>query len=166
MKTLKKEPIQSLVSATPNPVLQVCEIELIYKPAVKPSQRPKVQTSQEVYDLLRENWDENKIELVEEFKIMLLNRANKVIGLVSISLGGFAGTIADPKVIFSAALKAGASSLILAHNHPSGNIKPSSADISLTQKIIAAGGFLDIAIFDHIILTAEGYMSFADEGMM
>lgn len=166
MKTLKKEPIQSFVSATANPVLQVCEIELIYKPAVKPSQRPKVETSQEVYDLLRENWDENKIELVEEFKIMLLNRANKVIGLVSISLGGFAGTIADPKVIFSAALKAGASSLILAHNHPSGNIKPSSADISLTQKITAAGGFLDIAVLDHIIITAEGYMSFADEGMM
>ena len=94
---------------------------------------------------------------------MLLNRANKVIGLVDISVGGFAGTIADPKVIFGAALKAGASSLILAHNHPSGNLKPSKADISLTHKLISAGSFLDISVFDHIIITAEGYLSFADE---
>ncbi|HEY0669397.1 MAG TPA: JAB domain-containing protein [Sphingobacteriaceae bacterium] len=165
MKTLKKEPIPFVTSST-NPVLKVCEIELIYKPTIKPSQRPQVGTSQEVHELLRENWDENKIELVEEFKVMLLNRANKVIGLVDISLGGFAGTIADPKVIFVAALKAGASSLILAHNHPSGNLKPSKADISLTHKIISAGCFLDISVFDHIIITAEGYLSFADESLM
>ncbi len=165
MKTLKKEPIPFVTSST-NPVLKVCEIELIYKPIIKPSQRPQVSTSQEVHELLRENWDENKIELVEEFKVMLLNRANKVIGLVDISLGGFSGTIADPKVIFVAALKAGASSLIMAHNHPSGNLKPSKADISLTQKITAAGTLLDITVWDHIIITAEGYMSFADECLM
>ncbi|MES2873713.1 MAG: JAB domain-containing protein [Bacteroidota bacterium] len=96
---------------------------MIYKPTIKPSQRPQVATSQEVHELLRENWDENKIELIEEFKVMLLNRTSKVIGLVDISLGGFSGTIADPKVIFVAALKAGASALIMAHNHPSGNFK-------------------------------------------
>ncbi len=164
MKTLKKEPNQFVTDT--NPVLKVCEIELIYKPVIKPSQRPQVSTSQEVHELLRGNWDENKIELVEEFKVMLLNRANKVIGLVDISVGGFAGTIADPKVIFGAALKAGASSLILAHNHPSGNLKPSKADISLTHKLISAGSFLDISVFDHIIITAEGYLSFADECLM
>lgn len=162
MRTLKNAPTPSTV----NPVLRVCEMELIYKSVVKPSQRPKVETSKEVHDLLRDNWDENKIELVEEFKVLLLNRANKVIGLVEISLGGFAGTVADPKVIFAAALKAGASSLILAHNHPSGNTRPCSADIPLTQKIIAAGGFLDISVLDHLILTGETYLSFADEGLI
>lgn len=166
MKTLKNEPIPSTINAKINPVLRVCEIELVYKPVVKSSQRPKVETSKEVHDLLRGNWDENKIELVEEFKVLLLNRANKVIGLVEISLGGFAGTVADPKVIFAAALKAGASSLILTHNQPSGNLKPSQADISLTHKIISAGAFLDISVLDHLILTTEGYMSFADEAMM
>lgn len=112
MKTLKKEPKPIVTNATTNPLLQVCEIELIYRPIIKPSQRPKIGTSQEVHHLFRENWDENKIEIIEQFKVMLLNRANKVIGLVEISTGGFAGTFADPKVIFSAALKAGASPLI------------------------------------------------------
>ena len=165
MKTLKKEQIPFVTSIT-NHLLKVCEIEFIYKPIIRPSQRPQVATSQEVHELLRENWDENKIELVEEFKVMLLNRANKVIGLVDISLGGFSGTIADPKVIFVAALKAGASALIMAHTHPSGNLKPSKADISLTQKITAAGTLLDITVWDHIIITAEGYLSFADECLM
>ena len=115
MRSQKKEPLPFVSNATTNPLLQVCEIELIYKPVIKPSQRPMIGTSQEVHDLLRENWDENKLEIIEQFKVMMLNRANKVIGLVDISTGGFAGTVADPKVIFAAALKAGASSLILAH---------------------------------------------------
>jgi DNA repair protein RadC len=77
-----------------------------------------------------------------------------------------AGTIADPKVIFSAALKACASSIILSHNHPSGNLKPSNADIQLTKKIVNAGNLLDIAVLDHVIVSAEGYYSFADEGLL
>ena len=165
MKTLKKEPTPFVTSST-NPVLKVCEIELIYKPAIRPSQRPQVATSQELRELLQENCDENKIKLVEEFKVILLNMANRVIGLVDISLGRFSGTIADPKVIFVTDLKAGASSLILAHNHPSGNLKSSRSDISLTQKIIAADGLLDISVLDHLIMTAEGYLSFADESLM
>jgi DNA repair protein RadC len=104
--------------------------------------------------------------LVEEFKILLLNRAGRVIGCYEVSFGGFAGTVADPKVIFAVALKSCASSIVLAHNHPSGNLKPSQSDINLTQKLIQAGKYLEINVLDHIILTREGYYSFADEGMM
>lgn len=155
METLEKTPMS-----------QVAEIQITYNPVIKPSQRPKIDCSRDVYELLSNNWDVNKIEFVEQFKIILLNRANRVLGILDISTGGFAGTVADPKVIFGAALKAAASSIILAHNHPSGNLKPSHADIALTQKIATAGTFLDIAVLEHIILTSEGYLSFADEGLM
>jgi DNA repair protein RadC len=96
---------------------------------------------------------------------MLLNRANKVLGVLEISSGGISGTVADPKLIFAAALKAGASGLILSHNHPSSNLKPSQADISLTKKVKEGGTLLEIFVLDHIIVTSEGYYSFADENV-
>ena len=133
---------------------------------VKPSQRPKVCTSGEVHEILKVNWDADLLELQEQFKIMLLNRANRVLGIVEISSGGIAGTIADPKLIFAIGLKAGASAIILSHNHPSCQLKPAQSDISLTIKIIQGGNLLDIAVLDHIIVTAEGYLSFSDEGLM
>ncbi|OJW81776.1 MAG: DNA repair protein [Bacteroidetes bacterium 46-16] len=144
----------------------VAEIELVYKTKIKASQRPKVTSSKEVYNVLLQSWDKNKIEFVEQFKILLLNRCGRILGIVEVSTGGIAGTVADPKVIFSAALKANASSLILAHNHPSGNIKPSEADKYLTRKIKEVGKLLDISVLDHIIVTTEGYCSLADEGEM
>lgn len=144
----------------------VSEINVTYRPKFKTSERPKVSTSKEVYDILINNWDLDKMELLEQFKILLLNRANRVIGIYEVSSGGMAGTVADPKLIFSTALKACASSIILSHNHPSGNLKPSQADIALTQKLIAAGSFLDIAVLDHLIMTSEGYYSFEDEGII
>jgi len=149
-----------------SPLNQVSEIQLTYSPIVKPSQRPKIEKSLDVYTLLLNNWDLGKIDFIEQFKIMLLNRANKVLGIVNVSTGGVAGTVADPKVIFSAALKANASVIILSHNHPSGNLKPSQADLDLTRKLIAAGNYLDINVIEHIILTSEGYLSFADEGII
>lgn len=102
----------------------------------------------------------------EEFWIILLNRANVVMKKESISAGGVAGTVADPKIIFKKALEQLASSIILVHNHPSGNIKPSAADISLTKKMKEAGQFLDLPILDHIIFTNNDYYSFADEGVL
>ncbi|MER2996546.1 RadC family protein [Pontibacter populi] len=102
----------------------------------------------------------------EEFWIILLNRANIVMNKESISAGGVAGTVADPKIIFKKALEQLASSVILVHNHPSGNTKPSAADISLTKKMKEAGLFLDLPILDHIIFTNTDYYSFADEGML
>src|SRR3954467_2281465 len=86
--------------------MQVSEVELVYKTKVKASERPLVSTSKEVYELLKKYWDENKIDFIEQFKILLLNRANRVIGIYEISTGGVSGTIADPKLIFIAALKA------------------------------------------------------------
>ncbi len=99
---------------------RVAEIQLTYKSNVKPSQRPKISGSKDAYNVLVENWDSSKIEFVEQFKVMLLNRANKVLGIFKVSSGGSTGTVADPKLIFAAAIKANACGIILAHNHPSG----------------------------------------------
>jgi DNA repair protein RadC len=102
--------------------------------------------------------------LHEEFWIILLNKRNAILNKILISKGGLAGTVADPKIIFKAALEHNAASIILAHNHPSGNLKPSPADIKLTKKIVEAGRMLDISILDHVIFCDKKYYSFADEG--
>jgi DNA repair protein RadC len=102
----------------------------------------------------------------EEFWVLLLNRANHVMRVDKVSQGGVAGTVADPKIIFKQALEHLASSIILAHNHPSGNRRPSQADITLTRKLRDAGTLLDLPILDHLIFTDDGYYSFADEGIL
>lgn len=146
---------------------QVAEIQLSYKTNVNPADRAKITCSNDSYDILLEKWDKDSLEFVEEFKILILNRQNRVLGIVPISKGGVAGTVADPKLIFAAALKANGSSIILAHNHPSGNLKPSEADIRLTKKLVEAGKFLELPVLDHIILTPfHSYYSFADEGIL
>jgi DNA repair protein RadC len=142
------------------------EIELVYKSKVKASERPSVLTSSDAYNILLKTWDEGKIDLVEQFKVLFLNRANKVLGIYQVSTGGITGTVADPRLIFTAALKSNCVSLILSHNHPSGNLKPSRADEELTSKMKQAGSFLDIQVVDHLIITSEKYLSFADEGLL
>ena len=102
----------------------------------------------------------------EEFWILMLNRANKVVAKKNVSKGGVSGTIADAKMIFKPALEKLASSIILCHNHPSGNLKPSDADIKLTSKLKAAGTSLDIPVLDHLIIGDNAYYSFADEGIL
>ncbi len=102
----------------------------------------------------------------EEFRILLLNRANQVIANILIGQGGFSGTVADPKIIFKEALAHSATSIILAHNHPSGNTKPSEQDKSLTKKLKQGGENLEIQILDHIIIGNNKYYSFADEGIL
>lgn len=101
----------------------------------------------------------------EEFWILLLSRSNEVLRPVLVSIGGMSGTVADPKVIFKHALENSASSLILIHNHPSGNLNPSQADKELTRQLQQGGKLLDIPILDHLIFTDQGYFSFADEGL-
>jgi DNA repair protein RadC len=145
---------------------QVAEVELVYKSKVKASERPTVKTSKEAAGLLTQLWNPDKIDFVEQFQVLLLNRNNKVLGIFEASSGGISGTVADPKIIFAAAIKSTACSIIISHNHPSGNLKPSQADEQLTQKIKNAGLFLDIKLLDHIIITSEGYYSFADEGLL
>lgn len=102
----------------------------------------------------------------EEFWVLLLNRANFVIGKYLISIGGLSGTIADPKVIFKTALEYNAAYIILAHNHPSGNLKPSKEDLQLTKKLVSGGEMMDIVVLDHLIITNKAYFSFNDEGLI
>ena len=144
----------------------VAEVELVYKSKVKASERPQIVSSKDAYDLLQLLWEEGKMDLVEQFKVLFLNRANKVLCLYNVSSGGITGTVADPRLIYSAALKVNAVALILSHNHPSGALKPSRQDEERTQKIKGAGAFLDIKVLDHLIITSEGYYSFADEGLL
>ncbi len=145
---------------------QIAEVELIYRSKVKPSDRPKITHSKDAYVIFKNHWDENKIELQEQFKVMFLNRANKVLGIYEVSTGGITGTVADPKLIFAAALKACACGIILVHNHPSNNLKPSIPDEQLTTKIKEGGKLLDIKLLDHLIISSEGYLSMADEGLV
>jgi DNA repair protein RadC len=145
---------------------QVAEVELVYRTKVKPSQRPKITTTVDAYEVLQKIWNRDKIELVEEFKVLLLNRSNKVLGVLDASSGGITGTVADPRIILAAAIKASAVGIILSHNHPSGSLKPSRADEDLTVKIKEAARYLDMTVLDHIIITSEGYFSFADEGLL
>ncbi len=148
----------------PSALYQVAEIELVYKTKVKASERPQIKTSSDAYEVLKQSWDENKIEFVEQFKVILLNRANKVLGIYELSTGGISGTVADIRLIFAAAIKCNACSIVLAHNHPSSSTKPSEADIQITRRINEAGRLLEIKLIDHIIVTVENYFSFADEG--
>lgn len=142
------------------------EIDLVYKSKVKTSERPQIKIGKDAYDLFLSTWDENKIGFIEQFKVMLLNRANKVLGIYEVSTGGVSQTVADPKLIFSAALKANASAIILSHNHPSGSVQPSKTDVDMTKKMIQAGFLLDILVIDHIIITNDEYFSFANEGLL
>jgi DNA repair protein RadC len=102
----------------------------------------------------------------EVFAVVFLNRANKINHFEIISQGGITGTVADPRIILKKALEEDAVSIILCHNHPSGNLKPSKADHELTQKIKEASKYFDIKVLDHIIVSEEGYFSFSDEGIL
>ncbi len=125
--------------------------------------KDKIKSSQDVFDILyAELSDKN----YEEFWILLLDRANQVIRKVNISEGGMSGTVADPKKIYKIALDNNASSIIIAHNHPSNNLKPSTNDIELTKKIANAGKVLDISVLDHLIIGNDKYFSFADESLI
>ncbi|TDO21331.1 JAB domain-containing protein [Pedobacter duraquae] len=145
-----------------NKTFKVAEIELAYKPNYKTADKPKIKDSNGACQILIDHWDQNKIGLLEEFKILLMNRGNRVLGVVHISSGGMGGTVADPKLIFAAALKSCANGIILSHNHPSGETQPSQEDITITRKLKHGGKLLDIQILDHIIIGHEEFYSFSD----
>ena len=147
-------------------LFKVAEVQVIYQPIRNPQQMPQIARSSDAYDIFIEHWNPNRISLIEEFKILLLNRANRVLGIFNVSSGGIAGTVVDARLIFATALKCTACAIVLAHSHPSGNLKPSTADIELTIKLKSAGEFLDITVLDHMVITPYGYFSFADEGVL
>lgn len=146
----------------------VSEIDIVYKKKVscKVSERPQMTSSREGYEILLHYWDKDKIELLEEFKVLFLSTANRVLQILSLSQGGITGTVADPRLILAGSLKVAACSIVLAHNHPSGSLKPSRADEELTQKIKCAAAYHDIKVLDHIIVSNDSYYSFADEGLL
>jgi DNA repair protein RadC len=126
-------------------------------------EKPLIKTAKDAAQILQPILAD---ETIEQFYLLHLNRANRLLKTECISTGGVSGTVADAKVIFKKALDAGASSIVLCHNHPSGNLKPSDADIELTKKIVASGKLLDINVLDHLIVANTGWYSFQDEGMM
>jgi DNA repair protein RadC len=123
----------------------------------------EVKSSRDGYNIMRRHlMDLNH----EEFWLMLISRSSKVLAKELVSKGGLSGTVADPKIIFHMALQHQASAIIMVHNHPSGNLKPSREDLVLTKKIADAGRLLDINVLDHLIITDSGYFSFGDEGLL
>jgi DNA repair protein RadC len=128
-----------------------------------PGTKPLIATSAHAYEALRGPLADLPHE---EFWLLLLDRGNRLIKHSRVSIGGLHGTVADPKVIFKRALEERASSVVLCHNHPSGQLRPSEEDLRLTRKLVDGGRLLDIVVQDHLILTADGYFSFADHGML
>jgi len=146
--------------------LRVAEVELVYKSQVKPSERMKITSSNDAFKLLYDTWDDGKLELQEQFRVLLLDRKNSCLGVSTIATGGVSECMVDAKILFATALKARASGIILSHNHPSGNKQFSDSDLKLTKKFVEAAKLFDISILDHIVITQDGYASMADEGRL
>lgn len=142
------------------------EINVTYTPLTEQFERPKILRSREAYDVFMQTWDMNKIDLQEQFKIMCLDRQNRVIGVWEGFTGSLDSVQADIRLSFAMALKTKASGMILAHNHPSRNLMASTADCAMTKRFKEAGKILDISVEDHLIVTPNGYYSFSDDGMM
>ena len=144
--------------------MELAEIEVSFTP--KKHKRGFIRNSLEAHMAFSSIWDFGIIELFEEFKVIYLNRRMEILGAYHLSRGGLSQTVADPRLIFSIGMKCGASSLLVAHNHPSGNVKPSKTDIALTEKLKEIGQLVEIPLNDHLILTKTKFFSFADQGLL
>ncbi|WEK36168.1 MAG: JAB domain-containing protein [Candidatus Pseudobacter hemicellulosilyticus] len=143
---------------------RVAEIEIKYvRQEISPV---KIVNSRLAYQLFRQNWDQGNLDFIEELKVAYLTSGQRVLAIHSLYKGGIDAVHVDLRPIFAAALKLCATSIILAHNHPSANAKPSIQDVNLTNKIRQAGDLLNIPLNDHIIVTRDGYYSFLDEGLI
>lgn len=149
---------------TTDSINKLAEIQVYY--STQNTQKKKINSVQTAYEFLLHSWTPGAMELQEEFKVILLNRSNEALGIYSLSKGGITGTIVDVRLLFAVALKCNACGIIISHNHPSGNTKPSEADISLTKKIKKCSDFLDITLIDHLIITKVAFYSFSSEGML
>jgi DNA repair protein RadC len=144
---------------------EITEIEISYKPTI--SDNPIINSPTDGYNIVLPFFPESTIALQEKFVVIYLNRGNRVLGVYELSIGGISGTVADPKLIIGVALKIAASGIILCHNHPSGNLQPSSSDRQLTDKIRSACVFFDLKLIDHLILSPnQTFISFSDEGII
>ena len=142
----------------------VGEVELSYKPKFKSLH--KIVSSEDAYKYLLPTYKEGTIFYKEYFKVLFLNQANQVLGYTLISEGGITETSVDVRIILQAALLTNSVALVLAHNHPSGNLKPSRQDMDITKQVKEAAKLMRITVIDHLILTDAGYYSFSDEGQL
>ena len=126
----------------------------------------KVTNSKDAADFIRRVYPRGSVELQEAFVVLYLNRRNEILGYYRHSVGGITGTVADPRIIFATAVTSASVGMIMAHNHPSGNLSPSQADIELTKKVKEGGKLLDVQLLDHVIITKISHYSFADNGLM
>ena len=126
----------------------------------------KVTNSKDAADFIRRVYPRGSVELQEAFVVLYLNRRNEILGYYRHSVGGITGTVADPRIIFATAVTSASVGMIMAHNHPSGNLSPSQADIELTRKVKEGGKLLDVQLLDHVIITKTSHYSFADNGLM
>ena len=147
-------------------LFQFAEIEVLYRSNQNLTERPTIRHAEDSYELLLSIWDMNKIEMIEQSYLLLLDTNLACMCISLLSTGGINATVVDPRIVFATALKCKSSRIILAHNHPSGNLKPSSADEMITDKLVAGGHLLEIEVQDHLIVTPQGYFSFAEEGLM
>ena len=142
----------------------IAEVQVSYNP--EKTIDFKLENSRSSFQLLLKSWDEGRIEMQEEVKVLLLNTSNKVLGIYSLAQGGISGCHVDIRLILAVALKSVASGLILVHNHPSGSIRPSDIDKRITEKLKLACQLVDIKLLDHLIITKNDYFSFADEEIL
>ena len=143
---------------------QVSEIQVSYTPNLLVDM--SIKNSKKSFELMLNEWEQETLQMQEEVKILLLNRSNKVLGIYSLAKDGLTSCIVDVRIILSIALKTLATGIILVHNHPSGNLKPSKADLDITKKLKNSCDLLDISLLDHLIITKDNYFSFADERLI
>ena len=143
---------------------QVAEVQISYYPSLIADF--KIETSRNSFELLLNDWGQNTLQMQEEVKVLLLNRSNKVLGIYNLAKGGLTSCVVDVRLILSVALKCLATGIILVHNHPSGNLKPSKDDLKITEQLKLSCELLNIQFLDHLIITKNDYFSFADEGIL
>ncbi len=142
----------------------ISEVRLVYRTKVKASDRLQVKCSKDAFELFIESWDLDSIKYIEEFKLMLLTRSNKVLGIALISKSCINGTATDVRIILQYPIKANAGGIIICHNHPGGILQPGESDIAITRKIKESGNVMDLQLLDHLIIIPEGrYYSMGDE---
>ena len=162
---LKKKAMNTIKLNEMETSLELAEVKVVYKRSRRNA--IKIINSKDCFEILYSLFNKDTIEYREEFFLLLLNRPQYFLGWIKLSVGGTTGTVVDPKIIFTIALQTNTCSIVLCHNHPSGNLCPSEEDIKLTERIKNGGKLLDIKLLDHLIITPDGsYYSFTDDGLL
>jgi DNA repair protein RadC len=147
-------------------LFNLSEIEISYNPKIPALQKPRITSSDDAYHQFMQLLNIGKLNIQEQVAVLFLNRGNRVIGGCKLATGGITGVVVDIRIILGIALKCLATGLILAHTHPSGELKPSNADKELTERLKQAAKLMEITLLDHLIITTEAYNSFEDEGFL